>query len=224
MLDQPGGGAGGGEDAGAADRHRQVIAALADIRRAIAPAEQVSNEIIEDYRDRLAEARALRAELESIQAAINTTKLELAALHVGPGGRDLHRVTDELDAVVRGTEEATEQVLHAAECIDRDAADLAAALKKSANVDLVGDIREHVVRVFEACNFQDLTGQRITKVVNTLRFVEERVERMMVLWGGLEAFVAPSQMAEPNGTLLNGPRLAGDAGHASQDDIDALFE
>jgi chemotaxis protein CheZ len=221
MLDQPV--ATGDEAAAAAERHRQILAALADIRKAVLPAEQVSNEIIEDYRERLAEARALRAELESIQAAINTTKLELAALHVGPGGRDLHRVTDELDAVVRGTEEATEQVLQAAECIDRDAADLAAALKKSANVDLVADIREQVIRVFEACNFQDLTGQRITKVVNTLRFVEERVERMMQLWGGLEAFVTPKP-ATQDGTTLNGPKLDGDVGHVSQDDIDALFD
>lgn len=205
------------------ERHREVIAALADIRKSLGTTEQVSTEIVEDYRDRLVEAKALRAELESIQDAINTTKLELAALHVGPGGRDLHRVTDELDAVVRGTEEATEQVLQAAEIIDTDANDLAAALRKTANLDSVNDIRDQVIKIFEACNFQDLTGQRITKVVNTLRFIEERVEKMMALWGDLEAFVV-KEAGEEDGTVMHGPALESDVGVASQDDIDALFD
>jgi len=205
------------------ERHREVIAALADIRKSLGTTEQVSTEIVEDYRDRLVEAKALREELESIQDAINTTKLELAALHVGPGGRDLHRVTDELDAVVRGTEEATEQVLQAAEIIDTDANDLAAALKKTANLDSVNEIRDQVIKIFEACNFQDLTGQRITKVVNTLRFIEERVEKMMALWGDLEAFVV-KEAGEEDGTVMHGPALESDVGVASQDDIDALFD
>lgn len=204
-------------------RHREVISALAEIRKSLGTTEQVSTEIVEDYRSRLEEARALRTEMESIQAAINTTKLELAALHVGPGGRDINRVTDELDAVVLGTEEATEQVLLSAEAIDNDANDLAALLKKGANVDLINDVRDHVVKIFEACNFQDLTGQRITKVVNTLRFIEERVEAMMALWGDLEAFVVKDS-GEEDGTAMHGPALAVDIGVASQDDIDALFD
>jgi len=205
------------------DRHREVITALAEIRKSLGTTEQVSTEIVEDYRTRLEEAKALRAEMESIQNAINTTKLELAALHVGPGGRDIHRVTDELDAVVQGTEEATEQVLQSAEAIDNDANDLAAVLKKGSNVDLINDVRDHVVKIFEACNFQDLTGQRITKVVNTLRFIEERVDKMMSLWGDLEAFVVKEQ-GEEDGTMMHGPALEADTGVASQDDIDALFD
>jgi chemotaxis protein CheZ len=204
-------------------RHREVLGALGEIRKSLGSTEQVSNEIVEDYRTRVAEARALREEMESIQQAITTTKLELAALHTGPGGRDIHRVTDELDAVVQGTEEATEQVLQSAEAIDNDANDLAAVLIEGANVDLVNDVRDQVVKIFEACNFQDLTGQRITKVVNTLRFIEERVDKMMSLWGDLEAFVAPDNVVE-DGTVMHGPALQSDTGVASQDDIDALFD
>jgi chemotaxis protein CheZ len=80
--------------------------------------------------------------------------------------------------------------------------------------------------VFEACNFQDLTGQRITKVVNTLRFVEERIIKMMEIWGGADKFkdieVELEHRMGDQG-LLNGPSLGTDQDIASQDDIDALF-
>jgi chemotaxis protein CheZ len=84
-----------------------------------------------------------------------------------------------------------------------------------------------VIHIFEACNFQDLTGQRITKVVATLKFIETHIVRMMEIWGGIEVFqeLTPQAMAERDGDkkLLNGPKLDGEVGHASQDDIDALF-
>jgi chemotaxis protein CheZ len=206
------------------DRFQQIMDTLSEIRASIGVTEQVvSKEIAEDYRGRAEEARQLRNEIESVQHAINTTKLELAALHSGPGGRDIHSVTDQLDAVVKGTEVATEQLLQSAEQIDNDANDLSARLKNSDNLDLINDIRDHTVKIFEACNFQDLTGQRITKVVNTLRFVEERVDTMMALWSDLEAFVAPESTREA-GTVMHGPAMEDEIGTASQDDIDALFD
>ncbi len=205
------------------DRFREIMDVLSQIRASLGNTEQVvSKEIVEDYRGRAEEARQLRIEMESVQHAINTTKLELAALHAGPGGRDIHSVTDQLDAVVRGTEEATERLLQAAEQIDNDANDLSARTKDNDDIDLLNDIRDNTVKIFEACNFQDLTGQRITKVVNTLRFVEERVDSMMALWSDLEAFVVPQSTRE-EGTVMHGPALDDDVGVASQDDIDALF-
>jgi len=92
---------------------------------------------------------------------------------------------------------------------------------------LVADIQDRVIKIFEACNFQDLTGQRITKVVSTLQFIETHIVRMMEIWGGLEAFkdieAEQTSKREDDAGLLNGPKLAGETGHASQDDIDALF-
>ena len=84
-----------------------------------------------------------------------------------------------------------------------------------------------MVKIFEACNFQDLTGQRITKVVATLKFIETHILRMMEIWGGLDAFkdIQAEAIAEREGDarLLNGPKIDGEGGHASQDDIDSLF-
>jgi chemotaxis protein CheZ len=90
------------------------------------------------------------------------------------------------------------------------------------------EIQERVVSIFEACNFQDLTGQRINKVMTTMRFIENHVYEMMEIWGGVDAIKAhaPSiiDTREGDAKLLNGPKLDGDVGHASQDDIDALFD
>ena len=77
------------------------------------------------------------------------------------------------------TERATQQILEAAESIDEAANTLSATLKREQEQALTSDIRDHVVRIFEACNFQDLTGQRIAKVLATLAFVENRVARML---------------------------------------------
>ena len=77
----------------------------------------------------------------------------------------------------------------------------------------------------EACNFQDITGQRITKVVNTLKFVEERIDAMIEIWGEDDiAEVDPSVTPDSEGdsALLNGPAL-GDEG-IDQNDIDKLFD
>jgi chemotaxis protein CheZ len=84
--------------------------------------------------------------------------------------------------------------------------------------------------MFEACNFQDLCGQRTTKVVNTLKFIEERVERMMEIWGEdtfdtvdhPEDVTAREAERAPVGEELHGPAEHG--GGISQADIDALFD
>jgi chemotaxis protein CheZ len=131
-----------------------------------------------------------------------------------------------LQAIVSGTEQATQQVLQAAEDIDQSANTLSAALKSEHEQGLANDIRDRVVQIFEACNFQDLTGQRVGKVVESLAFLEEHVGRLMEIWRSIEQFkpVVFDEPAKDDNKLLNGPKLAGEAGHSSQDDIDSLFD
>ncbi|MCZ0737160.1 protein phosphatase CheZ [Phreatobacter sp. AB_2022a] len=208
--------------------HLEIMAELKSLRALIQPAEEVSRQMIEAYRSEMQEALKLKAELDSIYSAINQTKHEIATLHVsGFQGKQMTRVTHELDAIVSGTEEATEGILSAAETIDQIAGQLAAKLKSQQDRGAVDDIQQKIITIFEHCNFQDLTGQRITKVVNTLKFIEERIVRMMDIWGGIDSFrdVSVEAMAEATGDagLVNGPKLQGEAGHASQDEIDALF-
>jgi chemotaxis protein CheZ len=204
--------------------HHEIMAELRALRAIIEPQEAV----LDAYRTQIAEANKLKAELDLISTAIAVTKTEIATLHVtGFEGPQMTRVTDELDAVVEGTEQATQQILAAAEVIDQSANTLSASVRGEQDRMLAADIQEQVVQVFEACNFQDITGQRIGKAVATLEFIETHIARMVEIWGGLAAFadVAPAAMAARAGEKgrLNGPRLAGDAGHADQDEIDALF-
>ncbi len=172
--------------------------------------------------------RKLKNETDAIQRAISRTRQELATLDLS--GFDGHggRVVRELDAVVNSAEQATQQLLDSAEQIDEAASALSSVVKQEQHHALTQDIQDQVVRIFEACNFHDLTGQRITKVLATLKLVEDHVARMKEIWGDIEAFkapVAPAPAPEPHRetALLNGPKLDGDQGHASQADIDALF-
>jgi len=203
-----------------------ILHELNEIKKLVKPHQEISKDIIADYQKQFTEAYKLKTEMESIQEAISRTKQEIASLHVsGFKGEDMSRVTDELDAVVAGTENATEGILAAVERIDEDASNLVAHLKGDQQA-MAADIQERVLAIYEACNFQDLTGQRITKVVNVLRFIEDRVARMMEIWGGMDAFATieadESLRRVGDAALLNGPALP-NADKASQDDIDALF-
>ena len=40
-----------------------------------------------------------------------------------------------------------------------------------------------VTQIFEACNFQDVTGQRISKVVKTLQLIDNRVSQLLHTFG-----------------------------------------
>lgn len=173
--------------------------------------------------------RKLKGETDAIQRAISRTRQELATLDLsGFDGGGGGRVVRELDAVVNSAEQATQQLLDSAEQIDEAASALSSVLKQEQHHALTLDIQDQVVRIFEACNFHDLTGQRITKVLATLKLVEDHVARMKEIWGDIDAFkvsVAPAPAPEQHRetALLNGPKLDGDQGHASQADIDAIF-
>ena len=185
--------------------------------------------MLETYRAQIEQCKKLKVELDLIHDAINRTKQEIAVLHGKSfDGNEMAKVTGELGAVVGGTEQATQQILEAAESIDQAASALAKVTSPDQQKILSEEIQERVVSIFEACNFQDLTGQRISKVTATMKFIENHIMIMMDIWGGVDAIRshAPPIMddRQANARLLNGPKLDGDVGHASQNDIDALFE
>lgn len=185
--------------------------------------------MLETYRAQIEQCDKLKVELDLIHEAINRTKQEIATLHGKSfDGAEMAKVTGELGAVVGGTEEATQQILEAAEAIDHAATALGKSTSADQQARLSEEIQERVVAIFEACNFQDLTGQRISKVMATMKFIEHHINVMMDIWGGVDAIKlhAPAIVDTRVGDarLLNGPKSADDVGHVSQDDIDALFE
>ena len=188
----------------------------------------VTQAMIDAYRAQIDQCEKLKIELDLIHEAINRTKREIAVLHGKSfSGEEMTKVTGELGAVVGGTEEATQQILEAAEAIDEAAGALAKTPSADQQARLSQDIQDRVITIFEACNFQDLTGQRINKVMTTMKFIEHHINVMMDIWGGVDAIKAhaPAVIDERIGDarLLNGPKTAGEDGHVSQNDIDALF-
>ncbi|MCG7392059.1 protein phosphatase CheZ [Microvirga sp. ACRRW] len=208
------------------ERHTEIMNMLGSIKEAIVPAKELSASFLEEHRKDMQEAMRLKVELDSIYEAIERTKREIATLrYAGSQGQEINRVTDELGAIVMGTETATNSILAAAERIDELSGNLASRLS-GGDQEFAREISDQVISIFEACNFQDITGQRISKVVNAMKFVEERVHEMIQIWGGLESF-KDVETLEPvrdgDEALLNGPALTTDKGITSQDAIDALF-
>jgi chemotaxis protein CheZ len=207
-------------------RHREFMAEIVALRDLIGPGTGGDRDALERARAQIAEAQAYKQELTLIYAAVERTRAELAAL--GPEkehGDRIARAGCELAAIVGGTERATQLILQAAEQIDHDASMLAASVKGADEQGLAHDIRDRVVQIFEACNFQDLTGQRVDHVLKTLAFVDEHVARLMAIWHAVEQFtpVVRDQDADEDRRFLNGPKLPGDGGHSTQDDIDGMF-
>lgn len=213
-------------EANDAPQHHDFIAEIKALRALIEPRAEVNREAIERSRAQIVQAQAYKHELDLIYAAVKRTKQEMDKIGVDAfSPADVERAGEELQAIVAGTEHATQAVLQAAEDIDQNANTLSASLKRGHEQGLAHDIRERVVQIYEACNFQDLTGQRVTKVVATLKFIEEHVGRLMEIWHGIEQ-LKPITLDEIEGKdrrLLNGPKLAGESGHSSQDDIDTMF-
>ncbi len=172
------------------------------------------------------EIERIRTEISDIAGRIRTTKAEIAQLrHPLASDDKLTQASSQLGEVVSATEAATNGIMSAAEQIDEAVAELKTLVADGYQMAKVNDIADQVVRIYEACNFQDLTGQRITKVVRTLAFIEERVANMMAIWGEdeLKTMPLPPSIEKRDGDMaLHGP--AGDeAGNASQADIDKLF-
>jgi len=150
--------------------------------------------------------------LEYLSDHIRLTRSEIGALKSGSGNAQVFSTTtDELEEIVTETARATNRIMDAAESVEKVAATLEAGP--------AGTLMDAVTSIYEASAFQDITGQRITKIVRALQSLEEKLASLTSAFGPLEE----AQPAKPEGdaALLNGPQLEKSA--ASQTDIDALF-
>ena len=210
-------------------RHHELMTELKALRALLDPRAQVNCEMAKTCQVQICEAPEFKQELDLIYEAIRRIKQDMGGLEANTfiGPRMAH-VGRELDAVIAGTEQATQNILQSAEDIDQTANTLSAFLKGGYAQGLAQDMRDHVVRIFEACNFQDLTGQRISNVVATLKFIEDHIVRMLEIWRNIEQIAPTPPVAGSNinsaSRFLHGPRLAGDHGYSSQSEIDVIFD
>lgn len=192
---------------------------------AAAPDDSAQPAVAEELRQPAEPGQELTRELAAIQSAILRNMRELSVLINDGNDRRMARAAGELGAAVESMESATQKILASAEAVDDCARALASALNDDYHHGLAQDVQDHVVRIYEACNFQDLAGQRIGKVIATLVMIEERLASMIVRCDNPEAvhYAVPADEIAAGSELINGPRLDGDSGHASQDDVDRIF-
>ncbi len=162
---------------------------------------------------------SIQREFREIASYIEVMKTDIAGLQANDLQQThLPTAGKELDAVVEATEEATNTIMECAEAImsaDDSDHDAYKAL-----------VDENVMKIFEACSFQDITGQRITKVVETLTMIDERVSRFAQRMRVEDAEghaneEEASRARRKKDLLLDGPQQKGEG--VSQDDVDNLF-
>jgi chemotaxis protein CheZ len=165
----------------------------------------------------------LLIEISELGRIIATTKADVADINASQinvseiTGSHLPAATDELDAIIEHTARATDKILECCEELDR----LAVLPTTVAGPQLA----QLTTKIYEACGFHDIVGQRITKIVKALKRIEAKVREMsnnieaqerVAGWGAL-----PASHMSGDDHLLNGPQAPGTA--LVQADIDELM-
>lgn len=160
---------------------------------------------------------AVCAELLSLKNMVDDLRLQLISSDAGDiSGKHIPVATDELGAVVLTTEQATTKIMESCESITQILQDAPPSIRT--------EIEHHLIEIFEACTFQDITGQRIRKVEKALRTIDEKATALIrVLEKHLTHGKTMASRPAPDGeqSLLNGPAMPDDA--MSQDEIDKLL-
>lgn len=149
--------------------------------------------------------------LQYLSDHIRQTRRELGTLRTHDGNPLLGSTADELEEVVAETAKAANEIMGAAEAIEQ--------LMPRVDKDVATALLNAVTRIYEASAFQDITGQRITKIIRAVQDIESKIGTLAQACGEGEL-----DGGDPEGdaALLNGPQLGKTA--ATQDDIDALFD
>ncbi|MHA1598793.1 MAG: protein phosphatase CheZ, partial [Alphaproteobacteria bacterium] len=156
---------------------------------------------------------------------VKRMRQEIAAIS-RPGDEELQfeSTGEQLDAIVQATEKATNTIMEATEESLGAIDELRAVLSDPAQVALLDKVVGNGNTILEACSFQDITGQRVTKVVKSITYVEERVNALVDLWGKdeLDKVEVKGEEKTDDEKLLAGPQMEGKG--LDQAAIDALFD
>ena len=159
--------------------------------------------------------RIMHEEISRLAAYIDEANREIFAISTNEKAEDaLMDASQHLDEVVKATEQASNSIMDAADIIQGAAGGIGGDKEKA--------IMDATTQIYGACNFQDITGQRINKVIKLLANIEQRVSKLNTLLSEVaskESKVAPAASGEVD--LLAGPQHTGQG--SSQAEIDALF-
>ena len=168
----------------------------------------------------------LEKNLKSLFSYIQRVRMEIAALNRDADGVDkFATMGEQLDAIVESTRDATDVIIDSLEKNGDVVGKLKEVITDEDHIALLNQVLDNNNAVFEACAFQDLTGQRVTKIIKSITYVEARVNALMEIWGRKELDrikIEPDGELTKDEIMLHGPQLKADA--ISQDEIDKLFD
>lgn len=185
---------------------------MKDVRDRTPPDIKKMGEAVNAFKAAWPTTIGLYVQLQLLSDFIDKSKCELAAFRPDDVKRHfIPKATDELDAIVEATAEATHRIM--------DAADVIVSMADKLSAPDADKVMAAITSIYEACTFQDITGQRVTKVVGTLKIIEERIDKMMAGLADL-GVAAPTEVL-PERAVAASPHQPQSV--SSQDDIDALF-
>ncbi|MCJ9430346.1 protein phosphatase CheZ [Kordiimonas marina] len=163
----------------------------------------------------------IASELRELLSYIGAAKSELVGMQPKSlSNRDIPDAHDQLEAIVKSTEDAAGTIMDSAETVE--------AIAESVDEELAAQLNDVATNLFQASSFQDLTGQRITKVAGTLAHLEERLNALADAIG--DEYIRPAEddvardaegIVQDEHDLLHGPQLEGEGN--SQAEIDAIL-
>ncbi|MBL4748517.1 MAG: protein phosphatase CheZ [Magnetovibrio sp.] len=173
-----------------------------------------------------ASEEALHHELSGLLKYITRVRQEIATIS-RPADEEHHfgSMADQLDAVIKATDDASNTIMGCAENNDEILLELRKTVTDPEQLKLMEKISNNGMDIIQACSFQDLTSQRVTKVARSITYVEDRVSALAQVWGKAEldkVEVKGTEKSEDE-KLLNGPALD-PTQSIDQAAIDALFD
>lgn len=185
-------------------QRQQVVEIISSVIQRMAPSP--NSHVLDDN---------LLHEIHQLKEAIDALKQELNDVHPGGIQTNIPSATSELDAIVAMTETATNTIMESCELIQTALKDEQISVHK---------VESEIIRIVEACTFQDITGQRITKIIKFLKEIDAHAAELIRVMDNH----FPGASVKPAGvhndgevSLMNGPQLPGQG--VSQADIDALL-
>lgn len=174
--------------------------------------------------------------LSELAKVINSARRELD--DVNPSylhQEELPQASNELDEIVKTTEKATNKIVDSTEQLQGVNSRIRERLMMvdppidedvmMSVDDAFAESETHISAIYEACNFQDLTGQRIKKIRNVLADIERQVMHLVIVFGlenrsgNLTDKEKEKLLNEAD--LLKGPNKEGEG--LEQDDIDDIL-
>lgn len=184
-------------------KKEQVVEIVKTLSQRISNTHSVDEKLLD-------EVNTLKELLESLQSELNLSHSDEIQVHIP-------EAKDHLDAVIEMTESATHTIIESCEVIQEKLQDK--------NDEESRAIESQLIRIIEACTFQDVTGQRLTKIIKTLRQIDEHASRLSEVinqtFPDLAKKKSKTTKSDDSDGLLNGPALAGEG--ISQEEIDRLL-